>query len=277
MLTHDLMNTFTKAIRSLKAVFRYGIKPIISRRLALRNSRIIQKLYDGDQQVYSSQFQQDQFFDIVLFSKNVGGVFIDIGAHDGVTGSNSYFLEKTRGWTGVCFEPNPKLFEVCAGNRVCRCENFCITKESGTYNFAILPGSCDVLGGIYEFFDSRHLKRVSECLQGEAEQMKLIPIRGVNLTDYLKQSKISKIDLLCVDVEGAELLVLDSVDFSQIVIEVICVENNYHGDRLCGFLHEKGFDIVARLECDEVYCRKCSEALLKFQSFLAHEPALRRV
>jgi hypothetical protein len=34
------------------------------------------------------------------FGAKRGGVFVDVGASDGVTGSNSYLLEKCLGWTG---------------------------------------------------------------------------------------------------------------------------------------------------------------------------------
>jgi hypothetical protein len=37
------------------------------------------------------------------------GVFVDIGAHDGETDSNSLFFENL-GWKGFCIEPNPEMF-----------------------------------------------------------------------------------------------------------------------------------------------------------------------
>ena len=38
------------------------------------------------------------------------GFFLDIGAHDGVTGSNTFFFEKL-GWDGICLEPIPSVFD----------------------------------------------------------------------------------------------------------------------------------------------------------------------
>ena len=35
------------------------------------------------------------------------GVFVEAGAADGVTGSNTLWLERERGWTGLCVEPHP--------------------------------------------------------------------------------------------------------------------------------------------------------------------------
>lgn len=46
------------------------------------------------------------------FFKNLkNGVFFDIGAHDGVSLSNTYFFEKELGWSGICLEPIPEVFE----------------------------------------------------------------------------------------------------------------------------------------------------------------------
>jgi hypothetical protein len=51
-----------------------------------------------------SQLGQDIF---ALFTSNfkTGGTFLEIGAADGITLSNSYILEKYFGWTGVLCEP----------------------------------------------------------------------------------------------------------------------------------------------------------------------------
>ena len=38
------------------------------------------------------------------------GYFIDIGALDGVTMSNTYLLETRYDWTGICVETNPDYF-----------------------------------------------------------------------------------------------------------------------------------------------------------------------
>ena len=59
---------------------------------------------------YYSQFEQDKFIYENYFINKTKGYFVDIGAHDGITFSNSKFFEEL-GWDGVCIEPNPKIFE----------------------------------------------------------------------------------------------------------------------------------------------------------------------
>ena len=53
-----------------------------------------------------SQAGQDVFLDQVLFkSKLRNGFFIEAGAFDLVTHSNTLFFEMERGWTGILVEP----------------------------------------------------------------------------------------------------------------------------------------------------------------------------
>src|SRR3954451_1905594 len=46
-----------------------------------------------------------------------GGVFVEAGAYDGFTQSNTYWLERFRGWSGVLVEAIPELAEQAKRNR----------------------------------------------------------------------------------------------------------------------------------------------------------------
>src|SRR5215208_4978314 len=46
-----------------------------------------------------------------------GGVFVEAGAFDGYEQSNTYFLERFRGWRGVLVEPVPELYREARLNR----------------------------------------------------------------------------------------------------------------------------------------------------------------
>lgn len=53
---------------------------------------------------YYSQVGQDRWV-INYFGENYKGFFIDIGAYDGISISNTYALEKL-GWKGICVDAN---------------------------------------------------------------------------------------------------------------------------------------------------------------------------
>jgi hypothetical protein len=58
--------------------------------------------------IFYSQFGEDRWIvDNLKLPKN--GFFIDVGAADGITFSNTYYFEK-QGWKGLCFEPNPENY-----------------------------------------------------------------------------------------------------------------------------------------------------------------------
>ena len=45
------------------------------------------------------------------------GFFVELGANDGLTQSNTAYFEKSRGWKGVLIEPSPNKFLECIKNR----------------------------------------------------------------------------------------------------------------------------------------------------------------
>ncbi|MCP9889441.1 hypothetical protein KBY57_00010 [Cyanobium sp. Aljojuca 7D2] len=45
------------------------------------------------------------------------GYFVELGANDGVSQSNTYKLQKHFGWTGLLIEPSPRRFVECVANR----------------------------------------------------------------------------------------------------------------------------------------------------------------
>jgi len=81
-------------------------------------------------------------------------------------------------------------------------------------------------------------------------------VLAVRLDDLLREKAIDSIDLLCVDVEGAELEVLSSLDFRRIRPRVICIENNYLDRAIWRALRRAGYRAYARVRQDEIYVRR---------------------
>ena len=59
---------------------------------------------------YKSESGQDKWANEHVFHGAGGGVFADLGCYDGVSYSNTWYFERVLNWTGVCVEPNPKVF-----------------------------------------------------------------------------------------------------------------------------------------------------------------------
>ena len=98
---------------------------------------------------YKSQHKQDEFI-VNYFKEKRNGVFVDIGAHDGITLSNTYILEKEYGWTGICIEPMEHEYKKLEACRSCITYNCACYDTNGTEKFTMLEydGYPDMLSGI---------------------------------------------------------------------------------------------------------------------------------
>ncbi len=92
----------------------------------------------------ASQYGQDRFV-ITTLGGVRGGFFLDSGASDGVSVSNTLALERDFGWDGICVEPNDLMFEQLVRNRRCRCVNCCLYDRPGDVAFV---ERAQTLGGI---------------------------------------------------------------------------------------------------------------------------------
>lgn len=201
---------------------------------------------------FYSQYQQDQYVYENFFKNKHDGVFVDIGAHDGITLSNTYFFEKTMGWTGLCVEPIPEVYTRLKANRNCLCIQGCIFDNRDSVPFLKISGWAEMLSGIIENYDPQHVKRIQSEIALNGGQSEIVNVKCYNLTDLLLENHIQHIDYLSIDTEGGELGILHSIDFSRIDIDVIEVENNYH-DPFQAFLEPLGYKKACDLGPDEIY------------------------
>lgn len=204
---------------------------------------------------YLSQYGQDKFVaEHFKFLKK--GVFIDIGANDGKTLSNTYFLEKELSWSGLAIEPSPKVFKRLEVNRNCLLLNACISDKSGTAEFLELSGHTEMLSGLTDKFHQKHLKRIDNEIEEFSGEKNYIQVPCYRLEDVMKEYKLNKIDYLNIDIEGGELDLLKSINFNDIVIDVIGVENNYKEDKIKNYLYQYGYSLIAIVGSDEMYKRE---------------------
>jgi len=198
---------------------------------------------------YYSQFEQDKFVYEKYFINKNKGYFVDIGAYDGVTFSNSKFFEEL-GWKGVCIEPNPKVFEILSSNRKCKCVKKAITDSKSTSQFFQITNGPDMLSGLVDEFTDSAIARINQELESFSEDFSYIDVE-CDLFENIVQN--DKIDFLSLDTEGNELKILQTIDFNKFNIDVITVENNNNDNKFLNYLTSTGYQFVTRLGCDEIY------------------------
>lgn len=214
-----------------------------------------------------SQIGQDLWLDNNIFRGRENGVFIEVGAFNGIYGSNTYFFEKEKGWKGLLIEPHELNFKDMVEksdrpNSVM--ENCAIDEEDGEVEFFMMNGACDILSGMTKDYDNRHKQRI----QNELNQFKVNPFEHHHKTEqsvvmvksYRLQTLIDKhgyknIDLCSIDVEGGELSVVKSIDFDKTNIECFLIENNYQDRSVEDFLATKGYKLYKKLDYDDVFIK----------------------
>jgi FkbM family methyltransferase len=156
-----------------------------------------------------------------------GGFFIEAGANDGYDQSNTYYFEKMRGWTGVLIEPVPALAVECRRNRRGPVVEAALVAEARPgerveLHFAGLMSTLDgALGGAAE--TARHVAQGLEVQRLAGSYRLQVPAR--TLSAILDELAINRpIDLLSLEVEGAEAAALRGLDFARHAPRFVCVE-----------------------------------------------------
>jgi FkbM family methyltransferase len=204
---------------------------------------------------YASQFGQDVVVDALFRGLDVDrGVYVDVGANDGETGSNTLVFERVRGWDGICIEPLPSAFGRLAECRRATVLNCAIGEHTGEADFRAVEGYAEMLSGLETELDPRHRARIAEEVARYGGTQARVPVPVRRLDDVLEEHGVRQIDYLSVDVEGAELSVIRSMSFERVEVLVLTIENNYDDHEVARYLEERsGLRRVLRIGADDVY------------------------
>lgn len=157
-----------------------------------------------------------------------GGVFIEAGANDGVRQSNTYYFEKIRGWTGLLVEPVPEFAAACRKNRgrswVIEAALAAEDRADATVELQVAGLMSTVTGALGEgAATARHVAAALAVQRIATARIIHVPSR--TLSSLIDEARITReIDLLSLDVEGAEEVALRGLDFSRHAPRFICVE-----------------------------------------------------
>ena len=199
---------------------------------------------------FFSQFGQDRYLYHRLFENKRDGVFVDVGAYDGLTSSNTLFFEKFLGWKGVCIEPDAAQFAKLLTFRSCDCVQACIADKDGTAKFLSVADGLTMMGGLVEHYESADLTMVSE-----RSAAKIVNVPTRRLDAVLKERNVTAIDYLSIDTEGSELSILKSFDIARFKVKALSVENNRNTPHIPEYMQRLGYRRIARLGVDDIYAK----------------------
>lgn len=203
---------------------------------------------------FFSQEGQDLILSTLFDKKN--GYFVDIGAYDGISISNTYYFEKVLGWKGIAIEPNPEIFSKLTNNRTCECINACISDKDEEVEFLLIKGHSEMLSGIIQKYHPRHLRRIEREKLKFANKAEKITVNCYSLQTLLNMRNIKEVDILSIDTEGGEFDIINTFDFKKFYINAVVIENPYSDWRIWHKLFNEGFICLARAGGDEIYLNK---------------------
>jgi len=174
------------------------------------------RLTDKSGQQHFSQIGESQFVDKLLKGRR-NGVFIECGAADGEQLSNSLFFELHRNWTGILIEGNPQFYEpLLAKNRNAYVVRACLSTTSKPQIVKYMLAHFG--SGIYNKMHSSVVKDF------HLENKPTIDIHCFPLNSITAALGIQQVDYLSLDVEGPEVDILSTIDWTQLSVDVMTLE-----------------------------------------------------
>ena len=194
--------------------------------------------------IFYSQDNQDKYLEENIFKGYTNGIFVDVGSHDGISINNTLYFEKNNNWTGINIEPIKKVYDKLLINRPNSINlNCAVCNNDGETDFYSNTGYTEMISGIKDNFDIRHLQRLSYENFVMGSYTEIIKVKTQKLETILDQHNISHVNYLSIDVEGAEFEVIKSINFDKVFIDVIGFENNYEDTSIpiIQFLENKNY------------------------------------
>jgi FkbM family methyltransferase len=155
-----------------------------------------------------------------------GGRFIEAGANDGLTQSNTYWFERFRDWRGILIEPVPTLAAACRRNRP-RATVVNSALVSTDQIKSVRMQAANLMAFVSNSFErpedeQRQLRTAIEVQHlGSVAEIE-VPAR--TLSSILAELRTTRTDLFSLDVEGYEIEVLKGLDTARHRPRFILVE-----------------------------------------------------
>ena len=160
----------------------------------------------------NAQNYQDLF---ALYKSTGVKIFIEVGAFDGVSNSNTLLLENM-GWGGALVEPNKELISTIADNRKSKIIEACVFNKT-------------LSGGGYVKFSVKNQPSLSS-IDGFGAHITEVKstylVKVITLEEIFRQLQTTVVDYISIDTEGSEYEILKEFDFYTYRINAFTIEHN---------------------------------------------------
>lgn len=196
----------------------------------------------------TSQHGED-FLILSAFGWQQRGFYVDVGAFDGVYGSNTWALAQL-GWRGICIEPSPQIFPLLTKNRPSAlCVEGASGAEPGIAKLSMDPTlqfrSLESMDRVRESFDKAH-----ELSGLTSSAFSSVDIDIVTLNSVLRRTPgWDTIDLLFIDARSADHDILAGLDpvWRRPRLIVISIDDDARLQMAIDQLEEMGYSLCRTL------------------------------
>ena len=219
--------------------------------------QINKELKSFGESFYYGQWETDKVIE-TYFEKGYRGACIEVGASDGIKGSNTKYFEE-RGWDVLCIEPNTEHTESLEANRKLvryfACGNlnktevlhvFKIGESNTSSSLTSLTPDKRLVEDYSDIINSRHEAQVSVRTLGHILE------NEVGSTSF---DNIKKIDFVSVDTEGTEIEVVKGLDLHKYNVKLLVIENNYNDLSVEKYMNAQGYKKDQRYKINDFYIK----------------------
>lgn len=184
------------------------------------------------------------------------GFFLEIGCWDGELISQTAWLERVKGWTGLCVDPFPVHFN----QRSCRvCAKAVVGGQLsvGGREFIKVGKDRRHKGDVSYFSGFRDSVKAHWELISQHCDYQIVQVPTITMDELYQEYQLPDyIEFLSVDTEGSELEIFESIEFNTHRFGLIVFEHNEDEivkRRIGELLMEHGYVRIAEMRCDDVY------------------------
>ena len=205
--------------------------------------KINQELKGWDGGNYYGQWETDKIIES-YFNSGYKGLCIEVGAANGVKGSNTLYFEEM-GWNVLCIEPNIGYKESLEKHRKLIRYYACSNKKDILPLTVYKVGEKNIMSSLTSLKPDNRLVEAHKNIINEKftieVKVETLPWILENTVGGTPFHGITKIDFISIDTEGTELDVLKGFDFNKYDVKLFVVENNYDDIEIKSFMEKRGF------------------------------------
>lgn len=189
-----------------------------------------------------------------LISKQ-SGFYLEVGANDGRSSSNTLRLEREFNWNGMLIEPVLHKYFEMKRIRDPRQNIFiygaCVSEDFKSDNLKLYYSN---LMTAPDYGEGEIFAMKGESFLSDLEEVLPFWVPAITLSKVMHDHRITHIDFMSIDVEGGELGVLNGFPWETVQVDLILIEST-QDSIACRLLEDKGYEHIVDLVNNHFYRR----------------------